>query len=197
MKIEVGVREIAYFLYASGDLSQDFFSNTSAIEGTKCHQFLQRKYNEQSQKEFFIKNNVKINDDEIELAGRIDGVLNENSEIIIEEIKSTRLNLDFIDLNYHNEHLAQLKLYGYMYMDLYELTSIKLRLTYINISSYKTKTFDLLFSYDELKDFFYESIIKYIEWINIVEEKKKDRIDTLKEIKFPFDSIRMGQPAEY
>ena len=193
MKIEVGVREIAYFLYASGDLSQDFFSNTSAIEGTKCHQFLQRKYNEQSQKEFFIKNNVKINDDEIELTGRIDGVLNENSEIIIEEIKSTRLNLDFIDLNYHNEHLAQLKLYGYMYMDLYELTSIKLRLTYINISSYKTKTFDLLFSYDELKDFFYESIIKYIEWINIVEEKKKDRIDTLKEIKFPFDSIRMGQ----
>ncbi len=193
MKIVVGVREIAYFLYASGDLSQDFFSNTSALEGTKCHQFLQKQYNDKSQKEFFIKNVIKVNDDEIELSGRIDGLLKEDVGIVLEEIKSTRLKLDFIDIEYHKEHLAQLKLYGYMYMDLYELQEIRLRLTYINISSYKTKSFDLIFNIDELKDFFYESINRYVDWINIVEEKKKDRIDTIKQIKFPYDKIRNGQ----
>ena len=99
MKYAVGVREIAYFLYASGDLSQDFFSNASSLDGIKAHQYLQHKYNNESQKEFFIKNNILIGEDTLELSGRIDGVLFENDNIILEEIKSTRLNLDDIDIN--------------------------------------------------------------------------------------------------
>lgn len=193
MKISIGVREIAYFLYASGDLSQDFFSNASARDGIMAHQYLQHKYKAEDKKEYFIKSDVKINDYELELSGRIDGVLKEGVEIVLEEIKSTRLKLEDIDIDYHREHLAQLKLYGYMYCDAEDLPSIKLRLTYINTRTYDTTYFDLLITKDELKEFYYDSLEKYIDWINVLEEKRKDRIDTIKTIHFPYDKIRDGQ----
>lgn len=138
MKISIGVREIAYFLYASGDLSQDFFSNASGKDGIKAHQFIQHKYSDNDKKEFYVKNTVLVNDYEITLEGRIDGVLKTEIGTVLEEIKSTKLNLKDIDIDYHREHLAQLKLYGYMYMDLYEMREINLRLTYINTSTYET-----------------------------------------------------------
>jgi len=193
MKRSIGVREIAYFLYASGDLSSDFFSNASGRDGIMAHQYLQHKYKAEDIKEYFIKSNTVIDDYEIELSGRIDGVLKDSGETILEEIKSTRLNLTDIDIDYHREHLAQLKLYGYMYCDAEDLPSIKLRLTYINTRSYETIYFDILISRDELSEFYYDSLRKYIDWLNIIEEKRKDRIDTIKSISFPYDKIRDGQ----
>ena len=193
MKISIGVREIAYFLYASGDLSQDFFSNASGKDGIKAHQFIQHKYSDNDKKEFYVKNTVLVNDYEITLEGRIDGVLKTEIGTVLEEIKSTKLNLKDIDIDYHREHLAQLKLYGYMYMDLYEMREINLRLTYINTSTYETIYFPVVYSYDELRDFYYESLTNYVSWLNILEEKKSDRIDTINKIKFPYDKIRDGQ----
>lgn len=193
MKRSIGVREIAYFLYSSGDLSSDFFSNARALDGKKAHDYLQKRYNAESKKEYFITKIIEDCDDSLELSGFIDGVLYDDGRIILEEIKSTRLSLDDINLDYHQEHLAQLKLYGYMYGDISMLDTVNLRLTYINIATYNTKSFDLSISLSELESFFYLSVNKYLDWLNILEEKGKERIESIKGIKFPYDNLRDGQ----
>lgn len=51
MKRTYAVKEIATFLYSTGDLTNEFFQNHSQIDGKKAHLHLQRLYNDDSQKE--------------------------------------------------------------------------------------------------------------------------------------------------
>ena len=111
----IAVKELAYFVCQSGNLTTEFFSNHDLEAGRKAHQHHQSKYNEFSKKEFYIKSEIAYKNASYIIHGFIDGVLNINDKIIIEEIKSTIRDFDEIDINYHQEHLAQLKIYGYLY----------------------------------------------------------------------------------
>lgn len=193
MKRTYAVKDIALFLYSSGDLTNEFFQNNSKQDGKKAHSFLQRQYNKDSKKEYYIKYTFKTHDDEITVHGFIDGVLNINGSIILEEIKSTKEDLKKIDLDYHKEHLAQLKLYGYLYAHLNNMSNINLRLTYISIYDYKTKSLDLNITFQELEEFFNKSIKDYTSWYQILYEASNLKLDTLKNVTFPFKTKRQGQ----
>lgn len=193
MKKTIAVKEIAQFLYSSGDLTNEFFSNKSQTEGKKAHSYLQKKYNDESQKEYYIKLNINHRDDEFIIHGFIDGVLLEDNELIIEEIKSTQANLKDITLDYHKEHLAQLLLYGYMYASTSGLDKIHIRLTYIHIPEYELKKFDLIKDFAELEKFFFDSLETYSNWLHIVENKNDEAFLSLKNINFPFEEKRNGQ----
>lgn len=193
MKKTIAIKEIAQFLYSSGDLTSEFFSNNRLLDGTKAHQHLQKQYNEESKKEYYVKYNMNFEEDEITVHGYIDGVLKEDGETILQEIKSTEENLDKIDFDYHHEHLAQLKLYAFIYADAYEMKETHLRLTYITVDEYKTKDLEIVISYPELKEFFNESIKKYYEWLRILEDASNIKMDSLKNIEFPFENKRPGQ----
>lgn len=193
MKKVLAVREIAYFLYASGDLTSDYFLNSTAVEGKKAHKYIQNSYTKDDKKEYYIKYNLKVNEFDIEVHGFIDGVINQNDEVILEEIKSTRQKLDEIEIETHKEHLAQLKIYAYMYLELYNLTSINLRLTYIKTDTYQKKSFDMIFDIETLKEFFNKSINDYLEWLYLFEEKNKDKLTTINNVSFPFSNLREGQ----
>lgn len=139
MKRTYAVKEIATFLYSTGDLTNEFFQNHSQIDGKKAHLHLQRLYNDDSQKEYYIKYTFNYKNDEITVHGFIDGVLKENGNTILEEIKSTREELKKIDLDYHQEHLSQLKLYAYLYGLINNMSIVPVRLTYISVDDYKNK----------------------------------------------------------
>ena len=113
--MNIAIKELAYFSCGSGDLTMEFFSNRDENEGTKAHEFLQSQYNDKSKAEYYIKSNITFLGNEYILHGYIDGVLNIGGKIIIEEIKSTTSDLENINLDYHKEHLAQAKIYGYLY----------------------------------------------------------------------------------
>src|SRR5574344_1778398 len=98
MDIKIGVREMAEFVSSSGDLTSEFFSNKDLEDGKKAHDYLQDKYNEASVSELFIKQTLTYQDDCITVSGFIDGVLNIDDKIILEEIKSTHAELDEIDI---------------------------------------------------------------------------------------------------
>ncbi len=191
MEFKIAIKELAHFICQSGNLTSDFISSRELEEGTKLHIYLQSKYNELSKSEVFIKKNITYHNKDLIIQGFIDGVLNINDEIIIEEIKSTRLDLD--ELEVKNEHLAQLKIYAYLYGLENEFVSIHYRLTYISIVDYKTKEFDYVSSIDELESFFFDLLEKYMQWIDLNEEAITNKIETIKTIKFPFDNMRLGQ----
>ncbi len=99
--MNIAVKELAYFSCGSGDLTLEFFSNRDENEGTKAHEYLQSQYNNKSKAEVYIKSNITYLGREYLLHGYIDGVLNINNKIIIEEIKSTTSDLEIINLDYH------------------------------------------------------------------------------------------------
>ena len=193
MEKTLAVKDIAYFLYSSGDLTNEFFSNKKDNDGKKAHTYLQNKYNDKSKKEYYIKEEINYKEDKFIIHGFIDGVLKEGNDIILEEIKSTQVKLKDLTLEYHEEHLAQLMLYAYMYAHLMGLDSVNLRLTYIHIPDYNTKHFNLVKDFSELEKFFFDSIEKYSNWLHLVEYNDLHVLETLKNIEFPFKNKREGQ----
>lgn len=189
----IAVKELAYFVCQSGNLTSEFFSNHDLEQGTKIHKYLQNKYNEKSQKEYYIKSEISYGDTKVLLHGFIDGVLNINDEIIIEEIKSTTLDLEDLTLEYHKEHLAQLKIYSYMYAIQNNMDKIHIRLTYASTVSYEARSFDLIESQDALEKFVFELLEEYLKWIAMLDKSEEDKIKTIKEIEFPFVNKRQGQ----
>ena len=190
---KIGVRELAYFIHQSGDLTTEFFSNHDLLQGSRAHDYLQSYYSENDKAEYYIKKEISYLGNTYLLDGYIDGVLNEDEKIIIEEIKSTTKELDEITIEYHNEHLAQAKIYAYLYALENNMESINIRLTYISVIDYSTKSFDMLKKIDELEDFTLDTLASYITWLNQLDENKKNRELTIKEIKFPFEHERPGQ----
>ena len=190
---KIGVRELAYFIHQSGDLTTEFFSNHDLLAGSRAHDYLQSYYTDEDKAEYYIKKEISYLGNTYLLDGYTDGVLNENETIIIEEIKSTTKELDEITIDYHNEHLAQAKIYAYLYALENNMDLINIRLTYISVIDYSTKSFDMVKKIDELEDFTLDTLASYITWLNKLDENKKNRETTIKDIKFPFEHERPGQ----
>ncbi len=193
-EFKIGVGELISFLYASGDLSSETFQNVSLLEGTKAHQYLQSKYQSTDDAEVFIQYSFSYSDDIlITLSGRIDGLLNRNDEVMIEEIKSTRKNIFSDDFALNLEHLSQLKMYAYMMMKNKNLTDILGRVTYIQLSDYQVRHFESYFDVDLLESFFTESIERYLKWLEKLYLHYERKKETIKNLYFPFDTYRRGQ----
>ncbi len=191
--MNIAIKELAYYSCGSGDLTLEFFSNRDENEGKRAHEYLQSQYNDKSKKEVYIKSNVTIEGEEYTLHGFIDGVLNIKNKIIIEEIKSTTTDLDTINLDYHKEHLAQAKIYAYLYGINNNMDNVNIRLTYIDIVSYETKSFDMNLGIDELEEFTFNALEEYIKFLNLINESNQKRNKSIKDIEFPFENKRLGQ----
>lgn len=191
--IKIAIKELAYFTCQSGNLTPEFFSNRDLQIGNHAHDYLQSKYNDKSQKEVYIKNNISYMGKDLLLHGFIDGVLNEDDETIIEEIKSTTLDLDEITIDYHKEHLAQLKIYAYLYGVNNDIDKIHTRLTYISVVDYDTKSFDQIYDINELEEFLFDLLEEYLNWLHLLEKSEEAKTKTIKEIKFPYKQKRAYQ----
>jgi len=190
---KIGVRDLAYFIHQSGDLTTEFFSNHDMLAGSRAHDFLQSQYGNNDKAEYYIKREISYLGKTYILDGYIDGVLNEDETIIIEEIKSTTKDLDEITIEYHKEHLAQAKIYAYLYALENNMDVINIRLTYISIVDYDLKSFDMIAKFEDLEDFTLNTLEQYISWLNMLDNSKNLRNETLETIKFPFESERPGQ----
>jgi DNA excision repair protein ERCC-2 len=192
-QFRIGIRDIVSFLYASGDLSSETFQNVSALEGTKAHQYVQDHYLSDDSSEVSISYIYEIDDIMLFLNGRIDGIIKRDNSYLIDEIKSTRQNIYADDFQYNIEHLAQLKFYAYMYLKNTNIDFIEGQITYIQISDYKTRQFKFDFYLRDLEQFIKVSIDEYVQWLYILENHQKEKLETIKTLDFPFKSYRRGQ----
>ena len=190
---KIAIKELAYFLCKNGDLTIDTFQNKDDLDGKKAHKYVQDQYGDNGISEVYIKREINIYGKDYLLHGFIDGVLKENNKIIIEEIKSLTEELDLINLDDHKEHLAQAKLYSYLFMLNNDLEEINVRLTYINLLDYSLKSFNQIYNLDELEEFTFKLLEEYINFLNLIEKNNSMRQKTIEEIKFPYEKERMGQ----
>ena len=98
-----------------------------------------------------------------------------------------------IDYDFNELHWAQAKVYAYIYSKEKNLDSIIVQLTYYNVEDFGTKFLRKEYSFHELREFFYDLIEKYKEWI-LLEKKWIDfRNDSIESFNFTFKSYRKGQ----
>ena len=191
--IKIGIKDLANFVCQTGDLTTEFFSNKDLEIATKVHKLIQSKYNEESQAEVYIKKEMTFQNKNILLHGFIDGVLNIENELIIEEIKSTTLEIEEFNPENKKEYIAQLKIYGYLYALEHNIDPIHLRLTYVSVVDYSVNKIDYICSLDDLEEFTFNVLSKYMYWLDLQQESNYNKTKTIEEIKFPFSSMRSGQ----
>ena len=191
--IKLSVRELVEFVYKSGDINVRAMSADRVLEGIKAHKLLQSQMEENYHKEFYLKNQFTLNNILFIIEGRADGVIIENGEVTVDEIKSTYTNLDIIDENFNKAHTAQAKCYAYMYSFENEIEAINVQLRYFNLDSQKTKTILSKYSISELELFFYDLLEMYLEWAETIINLNKERKQSINELEFPFLDFRQGQ----
>lgn len=189
----IGITDLVSFLFSSGDLSSETFQNVSLLEGTKAHQYIQDRYTSDDQYEISISYMYELDDITFFLNGRIDGLIMNDDQYIIEEIKSTRKKIFDDEFTYQNEHLAQLKFYAYMYLKHNQLESIDTHIKYVQISDYQTRLFKFSLYLADLEVFIKQAMNDYIEWLNILEAHQRSKLESIKNTTFPFPEYRRGQ----
>ena len=191
--VVISIRSLVEFVLMSGDLDSRFTGSSRAVEGTRAHQKVQKSYKEGYTPEVTLKYRFQYEEYHMTVQGRADGILIEGDHIIIDEIKSTTLPMEFIEEDRNRTHWGQAKCYGYIYAKENNLQNIDIQLTYYNLDTEEIKKFRKTFTFEELENFFYKLIEDYYNWVDTLENWKIKRDTSIRELQFPFSNYRKGQ----
>lgn len=190
--IKISVRELIEYVMRSGDIQAVFLSSKRAVDGIKAHQRFQKQTKEDYQAEVSISYETQQQGLLIMLTGRIDGIVNRDGHIIIDEIKSTGRSIENIDAG-NDIHWAQGLMYAYMYGVNNGLEVLGIRLTYIELETFQIKQFEVTKTIEELKAFFEEVILKYLNWAKKIKAYEHICKNSIQDMEFPFEGYRKGQ----
>ncbi|MBY0756811.1 ATP-dependent DNA helicase [Clostridium sardiniense] len=193
--IRESVRGLVEFILKSGSIDSRFSTSKRAVEGIRAHQKLQKSNEEifdKYEREVYLSNEFELEDFILKIDGRADGIIYEESKVIIEEIKSTYRPL--LEIDDSNElHWAQAKVYGYIYSVQNKLDSIEIQLSYYQLESNEVKSFRRNYTIQELNDFLNEIIQGYEKYVVLSVNHRENRNRSIKKLQFPFKSYREGQ----
>ena len=192
-KLLLSVHQLVDFLLRTGDIDNRIYNSATMQEGTLIHAMYQSRQGDNYVSEYNLIETFDVFDFKVTLEGRADGIIDKGNTAIIDEIKST-----IVDLNeyYHEQrqwHLGQAKCYALMYAHAKHYDSISIRLTYIHQVDKSTlvKTFDYLTS--ELEKEIQYLLEEYVEFFTVLFNRKIKRNETAGNIKFPYGKFREGQ----
>lgn len=191
--IKISVRELVEFVLRSGDLVSSFAGTTRNTDAIRAHQKIQKNAEKEYKSEVSISYKVTRKNIQIEISGRMDGVIELPSEVIIDEIKTTTNSLDNINEDYNLLHWAQVKCYAYFYCVQNNLDTIKVRLTYYHMNTGQIKYFVQECSLQQLESFFNNIIDKFIHYGKLQKDWAELRNISIKELGFPYGGYRKGQ----
>ena len=193
--IRLPVRKIIELVLRSGHIDSRFFDPSAMRKGSAAHRKIQKAAGEGYNKEVSLKLLTQVYDIPVEVHGRADGIITApDGAIIIDEIKTTTLPLDYI-FTQHTQHLGQGKCYAHMYLMSLENPpeSITVQLTYYQLESQETRQHRFSFTAQELADFFANLLEKYGWWLRFEQQWKITRNNSIAVTPFPFESYRKGQ----
>ena len=191
--IKISVRTLVEFVLRSGDLVSSFSGRARAVEGTKAHKLVQKLQPPQYRPEVTLTHSVEAADCILEISGRADGVIEQDDDVTIDEIKSTTLSLDAISEQDNPLFWAQAKCYAFIYAQQQRLNTIKVQLTYYQLDEKTCKRFQCSFLASELSQFFTDLISRYLQWARTIRNAQADRDRSIQQLGFPFASFRSGQ----
>jgi DNA excision repair protein ERCC-2 len=196
-EIKVGVRELLEMVFLPQDLNTKNAASARGTEGTEGHQFLTGKRPEGYRREVTVKfcyegRQGGTRDYRLIVQGRADGLYEESGTLVVEEIKTTYLNLADITLDENGVHAAQLKLYMYFFSE-NEQQPTAGRLTYLNLDTLEEKSFTIQYSATECRRLFERMAEAFLATLRNRDQWAAIRNQSLRALEFPFDEQRVGQ----
>jgi DNA excision repair protein ERCC-2 len=191
----ISVRALVEHLLKRGDLSMSFdiASRTSFFAGNHAHQKIQKSRPEPYKTEIPVFYRIENERIALDITGRIDGLYELADSTVIEEIKTTRKDLnEFIKQN--NElHWAQVKVYAAIHAIENDLDGIQTQLTYGHIETGEVRTYFQEYKTDELRTFLIHLLEQYFLWAEKIQDWHEERDLSIFSSDFPFASFRSGQ----
>ena len=190
--LSLSVHQIVDFLFRSGDIDDRIYNTSSMLEGTRLHKFYQDRQGNNYLKEYYLKYIFYVDDYELIVDGRSDGIIL-GPIVTIEEIKTTVDDLDHFFKENEMWHLAQAEFYAYIYAKTNNLNKINVSLMYF--SQNKKDRLKKLYNYDFdiLEQKIYCYLNDYLSYQKTFFIKESLRDESLKNLSFPFPFIRKGQ----
>jgi DNA excision repair protein ERCC-2 len=190
---EIAVTDIVELVMPSGDLQSSFRMRQLAEKGIDAHETVRASRPEGYQREVSVSYTAEAPDFTLCVRGRIDGVLRRGSAVTIEEIKTTLRPLALLAAPERERHLAQARLYGFMYCTAQSLDGAEISLTYFSIPDAATRTFSETMDLAALSAFFDSMTDSYRELLRWERDRITERDQSLRALAFPFRRPRDGQ----
>lgn len=203
--LSISVTALARFVSRTGNLSSSgSFESVSGIEGTMLHKRifadLRKQYGDEFETEHSFSH-IYSHDDgsgvvDLEVRGRADILFPEDQDGLphIIEIKSFNSGKTQYNKIVHTDHEAQLKIYSALYfIDNPDLEKMNITLRYVNITSLEPveKTECILRS--EALTIYEDHVVAYIDFTRKLLQYNENLYKSVREMKFPYESIRNGQ----
>ncbi|MCA1059873.1 ATP-dependent DNA helicase [Rossellomorea aquimaris] len=190
--IKISIRELVEFVFKEGSIDLRFQARSSMTIGTRLHQKLQKEYKEGDEKEVFLKGEVLSGDVLFQLEGRCDGIHYNEDEVTVEEIKSTAKKIDFIEKG-SRVHWAQGECYAYLLAKEKGLSHIGVQLTYIEVETEETKSFQQTYTIEELDRIVTGILEAYTPFATLLLTNEENKMKSIEGLAFPYPAYRKGQ----
>lgn len=192
-QLKLSVHQLVDFLLRTGDIDNRVYNKASMAEGTRIHAIYQKKQSSHYHSEVFLSETFLVDGFEVTLEGRADGIIVLPTRVIIDEIKSTVIDLDEFKDSQNRWHLGQAECYALMYAHENNLDEIDVRLTYISQIIDTQKVFEYHYSVDRLEQIITNLIHQYLSFYEIIYRNNINRNLSCETLEFPFESFREGQ----
>ena len=192
-QVHISVRNLVEFILRSGDIDNRVAGTDkdAMLLGGKMHRKIQRRMGADYHAEVPLKIEIPCNGFTLVIDGRADGIIENASGIVIDEIKGVMRDLEQIEEPV-SVHLAQAKCYAYIYATQKNLDEIGVQMTYCNLETEDIRRFQSVYAYEDLKRWFLDVAGQYEKWARYQVRWKQKRNASIKEIEFPF-AYREGQ----
>lgn len=189
---KIGIRQLVEFVLKTGDLNAAMNSQNTALEGARIHRKLQNQRSEDYEKEYYIKRLVEMDEEEVTIEGRADGVII-GDELFIEEIKTSDPTFDELSDNTKTLYWSQAKVYGAILTQDLDFEKVTIQLTYYQRPTDEVVEQQQEFTRVELKTFFDDLVTEYEQWLKLRSDWRKERNKAVRKLAFPFSEYRNGQ----
>ena len=193
-EIVLSVHGLVDFLLRSGNIDNRIFNNASMAEGSRIHLRYQQIQNNNYLSEQELSCEVIVDDFKFILSGRADGIIIGKKNPIIDEIKSTVIELEKFYEENKDWHLGQAKVYAYMYAKENSLDTMGVRLTYISQKDDEDKLImNFTYSFEELEEYVNNLCVDYLSFYRMIDTHKNQVKISSDALEFPYGNYRTGQ----
>ncbi len=192
-ELVLSVHQLVDFLLRTGDIDNRIYNQETMQEGTFLHAMHQSKQGRNYMAEYPLKERFSFQGIDIVLEGRADGIYFDGQEYVVEEIKSTIVNLDDYFLSQKEWHLGQAKCYALMFAHERNIDNVNIKLTYYHQLDKNRLVKGFHYSVSELEADVNALFEEYLNFYRFIIERTIKRNRSAAELEFPFDDFRSGQ----
>ncbi|MGI6172642.1 MAG: helicase C-terminal domain-containing protein [Christensenellales bacterium] len=192
MSHRVNVRTLAEFYCEGGDLFAALNAVERMREGMQAHVLLQKQYPKSFRHEVPISLEAEVHGFLLTLYGRMDGLDEEASPPLVEEIKTTRRTPSDIRQDDYPVHWVQAELYAFMLARQRQLDGVDVRIVYTNLVGDRV-SFTRRRTRAYLEEMFLRTALPYVQWLRLLDAQRDLEVPTFRALDFPYSEYRQGQ----